>query len=316
MQGANDPRVTKREADQMAVALRDRGVKVGYLMAENEGHGFLNPDNRLALYRSMEVFFGECLGGRVQASVSPAIETRIAEMTVDVDTLRLAEEEKVAYTEIRVGDPAIDGSAIATGEGTMRLVLVQGGREQEVGTETQTVHATEVNGQPALRIVEVLQSPVLGVSTDTLVVLQKTLAPLHHRSQNARRALVLDFDGARVTGSLTPAGGAAQPVQATLDGAVFDANALELVLRALPLREGYAVNIPAYLHEAGGKVWVKARVTGSEHVDAGGGAHAEAWVVEAEIAGQKITYWIAKERRELLKQVLVPAPGIELRLVR
>jgi dipeptidyl aminopeptidase/acylaminoacyl peptidase len=90
-QGANDPRVTKVESDQMAIALRDRGVKVDYLVAANEGHGFANADNRLALYRSMERFLGDCLGGRVQDSVAPEIEARIQAMKVNVDTLRLAE---------------------------------------------------------------------------------------------------------------------------------------------------------------------------------------------------------------------------------
>jgi dipeptidyl aminopeptidase/acylaminoacyl peptidase len=87
VQGQNDPRVTKLEADQLAIALRDRGIKVDYILAENEGHGFANSDNRLALYRSMEKFFAECLGGRVQESVDAAIDARIAEMMVDVDTL-------------------------------------------------------------------------------------------------------------------------------------------------------------------------------------------------------------------------------------
>ena len=89
VQGANDPRVTKQESDQMAVALRDRGIPVTYLLAENEGHGFANADNRMALYRSMEVFFGECLGGRVDPSVDPAIQSKIDQLTVDVEALTL-----------------------------------------------------------------------------------------------------------------------------------------------------------------------------------------------------------------------------------
>jgi dipeptidyl aminopeptidase/acylaminoacyl peptidase len=88
VQGANDPRVTKREADQLAVALRDRGVKVRYIVAPNEGHGFLNPDNRLVLYRSMEEFFATYLGGRVQKEPPPGVEARLKAMTVDVDTLK------------------------------------------------------------------------------------------------------------------------------------------------------------------------------------------------------------------------------------
>ncbi len=94
VQGANDPRVTKLESDQMVVALRDRGIDVGYLVADNEGHGFSNADNRMALYRSMETFFGECLGGRVQEDVPAEIRTKIADLTVDVDGVTVTPEEE------------------------------------------------------------------------------------------------------------------------------------------------------------------------------------------------------------------------------
>jgi dipeptidyl aminopeptidase/acylaminoacyl peptidase len=92
VQGANDPRVTQQESDQMAAALRDRGIPVTYLLAENEGHGFANADNRMALYRSMEVFFGECLGGRVDPNVDPEIQAQIESLTVDLATLGTTEE--------------------------------------------------------------------------------------------------------------------------------------------------------------------------------------------------------------------------------
>ena len=88
VQGANDPRVTKKESDQLAVALHQRGVKVQYLLAANEGHGFLNPDNRLALYHTMERFFAQYLKGRVQANTPAGVDARIKAMTVDVDTLK------------------------------------------------------------------------------------------------------------------------------------------------------------------------------------------------------------------------------------
>ena len=55
-QGANDPRVKKSESDQMVKALQDRGVKVRYMVKDNEGHGFLNEENRFDFYREMETF--------------------------------------------------------------------------------------------------------------------------------------------------------------------------------------------------------------------------------------------------------------------
>ncbi|HZK03489.1 MAG TPA: S9 family peptidase [Bacteroidaceae bacterium] len=56
-QGSNDPRVNKAESDQMVKALKARGIKVEYIVKENEGHGFSNQENRFDLYRAMENFF-------------------------------------------------------------------------------------------------------------------------------------------------------------------------------------------------------------------------------------------------------------------
>ncbi|MEX2659578.1 MAG: S9 family peptidase [Acidimicrobiales bacterium] len=68
VQGANDPRVTKVESDQIVAALRERGVDVEYIVKDDEGHGFANPENRLDLYRAMERFFARHLGGRLEAT--------------------------------------------------------------------------------------------------------------------------------------------------------------------------------------------------------------------------------------------------------
>jgi dipeptidyl aminopeptidase/acylaminoacyl peptidase len=68
VQGANDPRVTKQESDQIVAALRERGVDVEYIVKDNEGHGFVVPENRLDLYRAMERFFATHLGGRAEES--------------------------------------------------------------------------------------------------------------------------------------------------------------------------------------------------------------------------------------------------------
>ena len=60
-QGANDPRVKKDESDQVVKALKDRGIKVEYMVKDNEGHGFYNQENRFDFYRAMEKFLGENL---------------------------------------------------------------------------------------------------------------------------------------------------------------------------------------------------------------------------------------------------------------
>jgi dipeptidyl aminopeptidase/acylaminoacyl peptidase len=46
VQGANDPRVPKSEADQIVKAVRSNGADVWYLVGNNEGHGFAKKENQ------------------------------------------------------------------------------------------------------------------------------------------------------------------------------------------------------------------------------------------------------------------------------
>lgn len=66
IQGANDPRVTKAESDQIVAALRARGVEVEYLVKDDEGHGFVKPENRMEAFGAIERFLARHLGGRVE----------------------------------------------------------------------------------------------------------------------------------------------------------------------------------------------------------------------------------------------------------
>lgn len=63
-QGANDPRVTQKESDQIVEAMEKAGKKVEYMLFPNEGHGLRNWQNRLQFYRKVEDFLSEHLGGR------------------------------------------------------------------------------------------------------------------------------------------------------------------------------------------------------------------------------------------------------------
>lgn len=65
VQGANDSRVVQAESDNLVEALRKRGVEVEYMVKDDEGHGFLNPDNQIDMYHAVERFLAEHLGGRV-----------------------------------------------------------------------------------------------------------------------------------------------------------------------------------------------------------------------------------------------------------
>src|SRR5262249_19760653 len=65
-QGANDPRVKQREAEQIVDAIAKNGGRVTYVLYPDEGHGFARPENRLDFAARAEAFLAEHLGGRYE----------------------------------------------------------------------------------------------------------------------------------------------------------------------------------------------------------------------------------------------------------
>lgn len=103
VQGANDPRVNKAEADQIVVALRERNYPVQYLLAPDEGHGFARPVNNMALYAEGEKFLSKYLGGRYQETMTPEVAQRLKEITVDVKTVQLAKKPAAGGGPVDLG---------------------------------------------------------------------------------------------------------------------------------------------------------------------------------------------------------------------
>jgi dipeptidyl aminopeptidase/acylaminoacyl peptidase len=63
VQGANDPRVPRAEADQIVKAARDNGADVRYEVFEDEGHGFTNRENDIKAHSIIVEFLAKYLRG-------------------------------------------------------------------------------------------------------------------------------------------------------------------------------------------------------------------------------------------------------------
>lgn len=98
VQGANDPRVKKAEADQIVIALRDNGHEVSYLLADDEGHGFRKPINNMAMFAEIERFLASVLGGRYQEDMPEDVASRLEEMRVDISTVVYSEKGEPTYS--------------------------------------------------------------------------------------------------------------------------------------------------------------------------------------------------------------------------
>ena len=62
--GANDVRVVKQDSDEVVAELKKLGRPVDYLVFDNEGHQVRRWRNKLAMWRAIEDFLADCLGGR------------------------------------------------------------------------------------------------------------------------------------------------------------------------------------------------------------------------------------------------------------
>jgi dipeptidyl aminopeptidase/acylaminoacyl peptidase len=65
-QGANDPRVTQAESDQIVTAMQEKNIPVTYVLYPDEGHGFARPENNLSFFAVTDLFLAKHLGGRFQ----------------------------------------------------------------------------------------------------------------------------------------------------------------------------------------------------------------------------------------------------------
>lgn len=70
-QGANDPRVTQKESDQIVAAMKARKIPVTYAIYADEGHGFARPENRISFYAISDSF----LANAWEAARNPSAPT-------------------------------------------------------------------------------------------------------------------------------------------------------------------------------------------------------------------------------------------------
>ncbi len=184
VQGANDPRVKKAEADQIVIALRDKGQQVDYLLAEDEGHGFRKPLNRQAMWAETEKFLAEHLGGRYQKEMPADVQQTLEKLTVDIST--------VTYTpaaEVSTADQLdIEKASLKTGDYNYDMSI-------EVQGQTIPMQLTRSIAQDGdlWTITESASSP-MGDMSD-MAVYDQTLLPTKRDIDQGGQKVNISYDG-------------------------------------------------------------------------------------------------------------------------
>jgi dipeptidyl aminopeptidase/acylaminoacyl peptidase len=298
VQGANDPRVNKREAEQIVIALRDRGFAVEYLLAPDEGHGFARPVNNMAMFMAAEKFLAKHLDGRYQQDGTPEVTQRLKEITVDPKTVTLA--KAVDASAVGAPRPAVDLHA-----GTYRYQgKIEMGAQQMALKLSTTI--TEENG--AWTATETMETP-MGPATD-IAILEKGSLILRKRSiSQGPVAVKLDFAGNQAKGAMSMNGND-KPISVDLGGPLFaDAAGAQLAIASLPLAEGYTTTFRNFDVQKQKVKLMQLKVAGSESVTVAAGTF-DAFKVEVTSADggtDKMTLWVAKDSRKPVKMSAVLA---------
>lgn len=77
--GARDTLIPVSQARRMVAALERCGKPVDYLLAAGEAHGFSQPEAEMAVYRAIELFLHEHLGGSVGPAPADPVSRKLAE---------------------------------------------------------------------------------------------------------------------------------------------------------------------------------------------------------------------------------------------
>jgi dipeptidyl aminopeptidase/acylaminoacyl peptidase len=292
VQGANDPRVNRREAEQIVIALRDRGFPVEYLLAPDEGHGFARPVNNMAMFMATEEFFAQYLGGRAQTDGTPEVVARLKEITVDPKTVTVSKIVKADS----VGVPEVS-LAMQPGTWKFKANLEMGGQKIALD-ETTTV--SEENG--AWTVSDAVNTP-MGPMVDT-ATLDKTTLVVRKRSvkQGPVTIELAVAEGNKASGSVNM-NGKETPIAADLGGPLFAETGGAQCIALLPLADGYTTTFRNFDLQKQKVKLIALKVTGSESVTVPAGTF-DAYRVELSSADggtEKETVWIAKDPRKAVK---------------
>jgi hypothetical protein len=109
---------------------------------------------------------------------------------------------------------------------------------------TDVTTVTSYKGQAALLLVE-SSAPNGKQYLDSVLVLQRGLAPVWERYQYGSERTSIDYDGARVART-TAVGDSVKRVEHTYDVPVYHFAELDMIVRSVPLRTGYRAVVPLY----------------------------------------------------------------------
>lgn len=286
IQGANDPRVKKPEADQIAIALRDKGQDVTYLLADDEGHGFAKPVNSMAMYAEIEKFLADQIGGRYQESMPDDVAKRLEELRVDISTVTYEpiSKAKTAQSLPAVKTKFVEGSALFDVS-----IAVQG---QNMAMTTKRTVSKNGNNW----VVTDASEGAMGSMSDAMTY-SGDMKPVSRTINQSGQNIEVKYHSDKLAVSAM-----GRDMDIPVDGAVLSSGAgYERVVAGLPLAKDYEIVVLQEDLNTMKAKQSKLHVLGEESMD--GKNYWKVEISDVATPGEKTTLWINKSNQMTDKMV-------------
>ena len=295
VQGANDPRVKQAESDQIVVAMRELGLPVEYLIAQDEGHGFRKPLNRLAQVAAAEAFFAKHLGGRYQKDMSQEVKDKLAELTVDINEVSLPEALDFTKGDLKMAKPMLMPSMEGNFEYAAHFEM--GGNKMPMEASRQI----SIEGEHVI-ISDVAKTP-MGDISDVTKLNKSTYMPLNREVNQGPVSMKIEFVDGKAQG-LMSMNGQNQRIDIDLEGEVYtDGGSMELLIASLPLEADYKSYLKIFNLQKQKVENCQVEVTAVETIEVPAGSF-ETYKVEfkgADASPGGATYWVDTKQRITIK---------------
>jgi hypothetical protein len=185
-----------------------------------------------------------------------------------------------------------------------RRSITRAGLDSSAGSRTVVLQV--IDGTRSTRLLEVEQRfpGAGGEIVDTALAELQTLRAVAHRSHQPTRVMRFTFSGNDAEGTVSSRGSARDSitqVRQQLGGPIFDSNVIDLVVAALPLRQGFKADLPFFIYERGGRVSIPVAVRERATVAFAPIGPREVWVVAVDVPGAPATVWVDTRTHAVLR---------------
>ncbi|WP_061809438.1 hypothetical protein [Rossellomorea vietnamensis] len=192
----------------------------------------------------------------------------------------------------------ISAEALVETEDEKDIYLIENGKETKVGSTTEKIRFVRINGREAIERVQTLNSDIIGNRKGITVIEKATCKPIsftdylngspHVKAEYGDEGVHIKIKDSEKT--------------IKLNGYYVDTFSVELILRVLPLRSGFSLQMNGFNATLESEVDIHIQVVEAEHIKRGFDEFVDAWKVKTYFGEILQYYWIDPVNKELLKQ--------------